>query len=131
MHAVNSIIMLLDIFISARPCYLLHFYQPLIAVFCYIIFSVIYWVAGGVDNDGNPYIYSILDWSSFSIPDHPSPLFPLVSIGLLLIPFAYAILWCLHLLRDYLHKLCIGHSLSKDTCYDNEAMENGDLVETM
>lgn len=94
-HAVNSIVCLIDMFVGARPYRLLHFYQPMIALTVYFIFTVIYWAAGGLNASGQNYIYAILDWNK------PKQTVPLVILGLIfLLPVFHALLWSLHKLRD-------------------------------
>ncbi len=61
-HAMNSIFVLIDVFVCATPMRLLHVYQTAILGIYYSIFSVIYYAAGGTNPSGHPYIYEILDW---------------------------------------------------------------------
>ena len=39
---------------------------PVLVGLWYVLFSVVYWAAGGLDPDGHPWIYPMLDW------DHPA-----------------------------------------------------------
>lgn len=48
-HAANSALMLLDVLLSAHPLRLLHAFWPLLFVFKYLSFSLIYYLAGGTD----------------------------------------------------------------------------------
>ena len=117
-HAVNTIISLVDLVVSARPWRLLHFYQAILAMALYVIFSIIYWAAGGVNMNGYPYIYSILDWND------PIPTVIMVVIAAVAMIPLHAILWALHLLRDYVSNLVAAkmlprHSVSPSVAYDN------------
>ncbi len=60
---MNSILVFVDLFIIATPVRLVHVYQTILAGIYYILFSLIYYAAGGTDETGNPYIYDVLDWS--------------------------------------------------------------------
>lgn len=62
MHVCNSVLMLIDLFVTNIPFRLRNFWWCLPIVLFYIIFSVIYYVAGGLDKYGHHYIYKILDW---------------------------------------------------------------------
>jgi len=75
LHLVNTLSCLLDIFLTARPIRVHHFYLAVIFGLWYTIFSLIYWAAGGTGIckercDKRPdcpyicdrYIYPILDW---------------------------------------------------------------------
>ena len=61
-HAVNVAYVVLEFCISGIPVRILHFYQIFIFGLVYCIFTVIYWMAGGTNNHGKPYIYSVLDY---------------------------------------------------------------------
>ncbi|XP_055301375.1 protein rolling stone-like [Sitodiplosis mosellana] len=62
-HAMNSVIMFLDILIVAYPLRLYHVIQPICFGVSYGIFSFIYYLCGGVNILGNPYIYNVLNWN--------------------------------------------------------------------
>lgn len=62
LHVCNSILMIIDLCITNIPFRLRCFWWCLTIVFFYIIFSVIYYGAGGLDKYGYHYIYKILDW---------------------------------------------------------------------
>jgi magnesium-transporting ATPase (P-type) len=62
MHVCNSVLMLVDLFVTSIPFRLRNFWWCLSIVIFYLIFSVIYYVAGGLDKYGYHYIYKILDW---------------------------------------------------------------------
>lgn len=96
-HGFNSITTIIDAVVSGRPCRLMHFYQPFVVILAYVAFSVIYWVAGGVNSNGDTYIYPVLDWDNLGLT------VPFVTIGLFVaIPVVHALFWGLHQLRDYL-----------------------------
>ena len=111
-------VLILDLLVSARPCRLLHFYQPLGAVISYLSFSLVYWVAGGKNHQGEAFIYKYLDWGEFA---SQWPIF--VAVILLVIPL-YVFIWSLHLLRDWIHDLVTErHKVLEVTGYDNPAMQ--------
>jgi len=62
-HGANFATMVLDVFLSRQPYYILHgFYFAFFAAI-YAAFSYFYFRQGGTDCRGNPYIYAALDWS--------------------------------------------------------------------
>ncbi|KAH9641737.1 hypothetical protein HF086_003863 [Spodoptera exigua] len=63
LHGVNSVVMLVELVCSAHPSRLMHVMQPLYFAGAYMLFSVIYFLAGGLDPWGNPFIYPVVDWS--------------------------------------------------------------------
>lgn len=94
-HGLNVIMSISDIFIGKRPCNMSHFYQPLAALVPYVIFSVIYWAAGGRRENGISFIYPVLNWENLELTA------PFLVIGLTIgLPLVHGLIWTLHLLRD-------------------------------
>lgn len=62
LHICNTILMLLDYCVTSIPFRLRYFWWSLTIVFVYTVFSIIYYLAGGLDKNGYHYIYKILDW---------------------------------------------------------------------
>ncbi|XP_037825901.1 protein rolling stone-like isoform X1 [Lucilia sericata] len=99
-HGFNSVLMLLDHMLVAFPTRILHFIYPLILGLAYGIFSIIYYFAGGVDINGNRYIYEILDWSQ---PGWAT----LVIFGCLILVLIFCfLLFCLYKLRKTIYCKC-------------------------
>nr|XP_004930272.1 protein rolling stone-like [Bombyx mori] len=63
-HAVNAILMLVLLMFSRHPVRCLHFHHPLLLGVVYLIFSIVYYYAGGTNPFGEPYVYPMLDWSN-------------------------------------------------------------------
>ncbi|CAD6232130.1 GSCOCG00001761001-RA-CDS [Cotesia congregata] len=80
-HALNSILIIVDLFICAVPIRLRCFWWTVVVIVIYLIFSVIYYSAGGLDRKGFHYIYKILDWKKPGI----SLLVSLGGIGFIII----------------------------------------------
>lgn len=62
-HAFNTIFALIELILGCVPIQLLHFLYTFIYLSVYVIFSVIYWKADGLNSRGKPYIYKILDYN--------------------------------------------------------------------
>jgi len=62
LHLINSVSVLIDLAIIARPVRLLHMVHPLLFGLWYLSFSVVYWAAGGTDPEGHRWIYPMVDW---------------------------------------------------------------------
>ncbi|KAJ7376715.1 hypothetical protein OS493_033340 [Desmophyllum pertusum] len=99
-HALNSVFMLIDTCLSSIPVQLFHFLYVLLYFLIYIAFSVFYWLLGGTNNKGQPYIYRLLNYSEFK-----------ATTGVLLAVFLLLVLPVLHLvffgitkLRDYIYR---------------------------
>jgi len=97
-HALNSAAVLVDLFIGARPFFYLHIYQSVIALVSYLIFSLIYWAAGGTGEGGEPWIYPILDWN------YAGQVMIVVVILVVVTFLMQGVMLCLHLLRDFLFR---------------------------
>lgn len=48
-HGINSVLMMADLFVVAHPVRLLHCYWPFSFAMFYIVFNIIYYLAGGTD----------------------------------------------------------------------------------
>jgi hypothetical protein len=62
-HIFNLVTVIVDIFIAGHPFRLFHAYQQILFAFIYLIFTAIYFIAGGTNKYGNTAIYGILDWN--------------------------------------------------------------------
>ncbi|KAL0850949.1 hypothetical protein ABMA28_006852 [Loxostege sticticalis] len=62
-HGINSLLMFLLLITSSHPSRLVHVYQPVCFALVYVLFGVIYYLAGGTDTKGNPYVYSVVNWT--------------------------------------------------------------------
>lgn len=107
--------MAIDIIVTRRPLRLLHIYQPFGILLLYVIFSVIYWAAGGVDFEGNSYIYAVLDWNK---PGDTLIFCLLGAIGALVIQVLW---WFVHILRDLFLAAKIGPAKAQTNSYNNNA----------
>ena len=63
-HGINLLIMGTDFLLSQIPIHFLHIYFPTLFVGVYVIFTGIYYAAGGTNADGKPYIYPLLDYQN-------------------------------------------------------------------
>ncbi len=63
-HIANIIYCVIEIGITAIPVRFLHFYMAQLYATVYIIFTVIYWGAGGTGVDGEPYLYKTFDYGN-------------------------------------------------------------------
>jgi hypothetical protein len=61
-HGANFGLVVLDVFFSRRPHYLLHGLYFLIFQAIYLMFTYVYFARDGTDCVGNPYIYAAVDW---------------------------------------------------------------------
>jgi len=63
-HGLLAVVVLVDLFLAARPWYWEHLYQPALFGVVYALFTLVYTLSGGVDKDGNEYVYKVLDWKN-------------------------------------------------------------------
>jgi len=120
-HAMNLVIMVLDLFISNIPIRILHFYHASLGGVVYTIFSLILHWAGYTSD--RP-IYPILDWSGRTG----------LAIGLALItiiialPIAHLIGFGLYNLRCYIAQQCLSNrhpsTQESTTNYQRRGEEN-------
>ena len=95
-HGLNSVYVLLNIFVCAKPIRILHVIYPFIFGILYGLFSVIYQVVGG-----GAAIYPVLDWHK---PEKTILyVFMLLFVGILV---THTVLFALHKLRIFIHDNC-------------------------
>lgn len=63
-HATNSLVLIIDLFIVRHPPRMSLFIIPMTCGSLYMFFTVVYTYLGGVDRDGNNFVYPILDWKN-------------------------------------------------------------------
>ena len=99
-HALNSVFMVIDTSLSAIPVRLLHSLYVLLYILIYLVFTFIYWLLGGTDNQGNTYIYKGLDYDNFE-----PIIVGLMAVSLLVVlPVLHLILFGITKLRDHLYR---------------------------
>ncbi|XP_065332366.1 protein rolling stone-like [Cloeon dipterum] len=108
-HIMNSVLVVVDLMVTAHPVRLLHFYQPLIFGAAYLVFTFIYFVLGGTNKRGSSSIYPILDWQK-----------PLIAIayivaGCVLFISTHVFVWILYQLRRF-----VAHQLGTNCQKDSE-----------
>lgn len=100
-HIANSVYVLVDVFATAIPVRLLHFLHVLIFATVYVIFTVVYWAAGGTNIYGEPFIYSVLDYGNK--PSTAADWLIGVYVGLI---FIHCAIYALYRLRVLVSGLC-------------------------
>ncbi|XP_053612184.1 protein rolling stone-like [Plodia interpunctella] len=110
-HGLNSVVMFVLVVTSAQPTRLLHMYHPLGFSLVFFLFTLFYYLAGGVDVKQNPFVYSVLDWRHAGTT---------VGVGVLtgfLLVFLYLVTMLLSLGRD-----AIAKKFVKPSVYVNEEL---------
>lgn len=64
LHMINGIFAVLDLWLSGVPVRMCHAVYSIGFGCAYILFTVVYYVAGGEDPEGHRYIYPFLDYGS-------------------------------------------------------------------
>ncbi|CAH1244009.1 Hypp7196 [Branchiostoma lanceolatum] len=107
-HAINCVVILIDVAVSSLPFRLLHFVYPSAFGLAYVIFTVIYWAAGGTDTLNRPWIYPVIDYGG-----NPAMAAGVAAGSVLVaIPLCHVILFGLALAREMLSGRLKRRSLS-------------------
>merc|ERR1719369_101598 len=61
-HLFQGMFAILDQMITNRPWHLFKAWSSIPIPLVYLIFNIIYWAAGGTNNDGNDWVYPVLKW---------------------------------------------------------------------
>ncbi|XP_059150216.1 protein rolling stone-like [Physella acuta] len=89
-HAVVAIYVILNMAVTKVPLRLLHFIYPVAFGVIYTLFSAIYYCMDGTNQNGDRYIYSILDWSK------PGRTLVVSSLSnFIFIPLVHVFMWAL------------------------------------
>eukprot|EP00899_Mesostigma_viride_P024265 jgi/Mesvir1/5022/Mv02233-RA.2 len=89
MHGVNLVLVLIDLAVSSAPFRLLHIFCAYAWCIAWLIFSFIYYGAGGTDVNGAPHIYDPLDYG-----DHLGlAVGYIIAVLLVAIPLVHLALW--------------------------------------
>ena len=99
-HGLNSVAVVLDLGIGAKPWRLHHCYPAFIYGLGYILFSLFYYLGGGEDEYGNPYIYDVLDWRN------PGKTIGVVFGAILGFFLVYLLVYGLYRLRIFIYQEC-------------------------
>ncbi|KAH8248928.1 hypothetical protein KR032_004334, partial [Drosophila birchii] len=95
-HALSAIIFTVDHLVVAQPARLLHFVYPVGFCLVYVLFTMIFYWAGGVNLMGRPYIYPFLNYSK------PKKSATLLTLLLLLLIFCSVFQYGVYRFRIYL-----------------------------
>ncbi|XP_078399304.1 uncharacterized protein LOC144681531 isoform X1 [Cetorhinus maximus] len=99
MHVINSVLVLLELILSAAPIHLAHFIYAFIYCLMFILFTVIYWAAGGTNLKGKPYIYRSLNYG-----ENPGPAMGYIILSICFVmPCLQFLVWNIHLLRRHVY----------------------------
>jgi hypothetical protein len=105
-HITNSLVLIFDLFIINHPYHLSHFIYPMICGSMYQLFTIVYTFAGGVDSQGNNYIYSILNWK-----EKPLSSVIVSTLSLICLAILHMIVCGIHAARSK-----FGECVSKQQC---------------
>lgn len=61
-HTLNTVYVLVDMFVNAIPIRIMHLVYPLSLGILYAIFNAVYFINDGVGPNGRHYAYYVLDW---------------------------------------------------------------------
>ncbi|XP_012275947.1 protein rolling stone isoform X2 [Orussus abietinus] len=95
-HVFNSIFMIMDVCITNIPLNFKYFWWATIVEILYAFFTVIYHLAGGHNNLGKPYIYSIINWTN------PQVTLLWIVSTMIMSMIVHCLLCCLTRIRDRL-----------------------------
>lgn len=101
-HGFNSVAMLADTMLTSMPVRLFHVIYPMLLGVVYVLFTVIYWAAGGTDPFSRPYIYPQTDYTGRPVLSSVSQVC-LLFIGL---PLCQVLTFGFYCLRGWIKTKC-------------------------
>ena len=103
-HAVNLAFVFFDHFITAIPCRVFHVYQVILYGLGYVLFTIIYFICGGLGQGDSAYIYSVIDYSK----GFKNPLIFDAIVVFVAGPLSHVIVFGLYKLRVLIQRKCAG-----------------------
>ncbi|XP_055903213.1 protein rolling stone [Eupeodes corollae] len=123
-HACNSGFMFLDLLIVAYPIRLLHIFLPFTFGSIFAVFSYVYYVAGGLDHHGNPFIYTVLDWRNTQ-----GALITCIGV-LLLTCFIYIVVFMVYKVRVFIYRRIYSPAVFNPTTDTTTIDGNSKTIDT-
>ena len=100
LHLVNGVLIILDLYLSRVPYQLFHIFYPSVFMLGWVIFSAIYFAAGGTNPlDEGPYIYELLDYGN-----NPGRAVGLAIVLIVSPTAAFIVLFFLGWIRDVIYQ---------------------------
>lgn len=62
-HGVNAIYVIVNASVTSVPVRFYHFLHGILFGVTYVVFTAVYYAAGGTNHQNKPYIYPVLDWT--------------------------------------------------------------------
>ena len=100
-HVINSFYVILNISVTGMPKRILHVWFSVIFALIYALFTVFYYLAGGTNHNGNPYVYPVLDWRKPG-----SAILYCLPVCFVLVPVVHLILYGIHRLKLFTYEKC-------------------------
>ncbi|XP_034834751.1 protein rolling stone-like [Maniola hyperantus] len=101
LHGVNSGLMFVELVLSAHPSRLLHVMQPLYFSLAYLLFTVAYYISGGLDPWGNAFIYPVINWAK------PIQTLVVVTLTALFLALMHILTVGIATARDFIARKCL------------------------
>ena len=97
-HLINGIVALIDIVFSGVPVRVLHFIYPTLFGATYVVFTGIYHASDGTNVQGDPFIYSVINYE-----ENPgSSTGVVLAVVLLFVPLVHLLVFGLYSARFWL-----------------------------
>ncbi|XP_044013735.1 protein rolling stone-like isoform X2 [Aphidius gifuensis] len=123
-HVCNSILIICDFIVTNVPLKYRHFWWSISIILIYIIFTIIYFIAGGTDKRGKHCIYDAMDWNK------PIKTILLTGGAIICLIIVHCLLCYLTIIKERLYSYCENnknHELPIN--YHNNDMEKFHSIE--
>lgn len=114
-HTINSLAMFVQLLVVKHPLDIWHFIYPTITLIIYFATTIIYFFLGGLNLDGEPFIYPVLKWGERNI------MASTVAFGLIVLSILFHVFACyIQNQREKWHKKWYYEVLKDVENYDCE-----------
>ena len=127
-HGTQGIVAVVEVLIAGVPVRFYHFYFTMIFGAVFVVFSGIYYAAGGTNLGGDPFIYSILDYGNNS----GGTVGVIFAVVFLLLPIVHIFFYLAYVARYWIIYLIYSkrHTSSSDHARLEEGKQNSPEIGT-
>jgi len=98
-HGLQGVFAIIDQTIANRPWHLFKLWSSLPIPVVYLTFNIIYWAAGGTNNDGDDWVYPVLKWG-----EAPGFAVLVMLMATVALPVIHMVFSAITLGRDRMHR---------------------------
>ena len=115
-HTLNTVYVLVDLFLCATPIRILHLIYPVVFGFVYSVFNSIYFLSDNTGHNDKAYTYKVMHWT-----EEPVKAVLMSAVGLLVSALVQVGLWSFYEFRVAVYNKCTQtHTNTSEATIDDD-----------